>query len=172
MFVSNTEIDVILRALILGVVALIWLTLLIRLNGLRSLSKMTNFDFVMTIAIGSLLAGAAQASDWAGFAQSMIAMAGLFAAQWLSARLRKDSDAFEAFSQNQPIMLMRDGVILDAALKQTRVAESDLIAKLREANVLDFEKVRAVVLEATGDVSVLHGDRLNERLIQDVASVD
>ncbi|MEW9918550.1 YetF domain-containing protein [Marimonas sp. MJW-29] len=33
----------------------------------------------------------------------------------------------------------------------------DLWAKLREANAFDIKQVHAVVLESTGDVSVLHG---------------
>jgi uncharacterized membrane protein YcaP (DUF421 family) len=131
---------------------------------------MTNFDFVMTIALGSLLSSAAQASEWNAFLQLNIAMAGLFIAQRIAALLRKASDTFENAVHNEPLMLMRDGVILRGALGRSRVAESDLIAKLREANVLDFSEVRAVVLETTGDVSVLHGDRLDEKLIQNVHS--
>lgn len=168
MFLDQAQIDIILRGLILGLSALVFVTLLIRINGLRSLSKMTNFDFVMTVALGSLLAGAAQASEWSGFIQALIAMVALFVGQRASARLRKASRSFEKFAENEPVMLMRDGKILHAALKQTRVTESDLISKLREANALELDKVRAVVLEATGDVSVLHGDRLDERLIESV----
>jgi uncharacterized membrane protein YcaP (DUF421 family) len=168
MFVENTWLDIALRGLILSAAALCWIVVLIRVNGLRSLSKMTNFDFVMTVALGSLVAGAAQASDWSGFAQAMVAMAGLFIVQFLSARLRKSSDRVEDAIQNDPIFLMRDGEFLDDALRSTRVAKSDLIAKLREANVLDLTKVRAVVLETTGDVSVLHGDGLDRTLIENV----
>ena len=73
--------------------------------------------------------------------------------------------------QNQPALLMKDGVILHAALKATRVAETDLIAKLREANVLDFTQVRAVVLETTGDISVIHGDSCSDELLQGVRMV-
>ncbi len=171
MFVPSTEIDIALRGLLLGAVALGWVIVLIRTTGLRSLSKMTNFDFVMTVALGSLVAGAAQATDWKGYAQPMIAMVGIFIAQWVAVRLRKDVDAVETVMQNQPLLLMRDGEINHAALKSARVAESDLIAKLREANVLDLSKVRAVVLETTGDVSVLHGDTLDEQLIENVRSV-
>ena len=129
---------------------------------------MTNFDFLMTVALGSLVAGAAQSTEWSGFAQSMIAMVGLFIVQFTTAKLRKSSDTVEDFMQNEPIMLMRNGEILHDALKATRVAESDLIAKLRESNALELSKVRAVVLETTGDVSVLHGDSLDERLIENV----
>lgn len=144
------------------------MTILIRINGLRSLSKMTNFDFIMTVALGSLAAGAAQATEWSGFAQALLAMLGLFLAQWLSARLRKSSDTFEDFAQNEPLLLMRNGEFLRGAMDSARVAESDIVAKLREANVMNFDEVRAVVLETTGDVSVLHGEKLDERLIDNV----
>ena len=50
---------------------------------------------------------------------------------------------------------MYDGKVIDKALNVSRVAESDLF-KLREANVLELNQVRAVVLETTGDISVLH----------------
>ena len=163
--------DIIARGVLLAIAAIIWVVVLIRLNGLRSLSKMTNFDFVMTIALGSLVAGAAQASDWKAFAQAMVAMAGLFVVQAASARLRKTSDHVEDLMQNDPVFLMRDGKFCDDALTHTRVAKSDLIAKLREANVLDYGQVRAVVLETTGDVSVLHGDHLEETIVENVKRV-
>ena len=156
------------RGLLLAVAALAWVVLLVRVNGLRSLSKMTSFDFVMTIALGSLVAGASQANSWSSFAQPLVAMAGLFVAQWSAARLRRISPAIENVIQNEPVLLMRDGEILRGALDRTRVAESDLFAKLREANVSDLSQVRAVVLETTGDVSVLHGETTSERLLEGV----
>lgn len=156
------------RGLLLAVAALAWVVLLVRVNGLRSLSKMTSFDFVMTIALGSLVAGASQADTWSAFAQPLVAMAGLFLAQWSAARLRRISPAVEKIIQNEPVLLMRDGEILRDALDRTRVAESDLLAKLREADVRDLSQVRAVVLETTGDVSVLQGESGSERLLRGV----
>lgn len=172
MFVSDPTFDLIMRGVVLTTVAIAWVVLLVRINGLRSFSKMTNFDFVMTVAIGSLLAGASQSTGWPGFLQTMIAMAMLFVIQYSTARIRKTSDRFEAIMQNTPVLLMRDGIILQDALTKTRVAESDLIAKLREANVLDFSQVRAVVLETTGDISVLHGEQCSEDLLKGIQRVD
>ncbi|WP_345295536.1 DUF421 domain-containing protein [Luteimonas vadosa] len=155
-----------LRGLILTALAMTWVVVLVRINGLRSFSKMTNFDFVMTVAVGSLLAGASQSTSWLPFLQTLSAMAALFLVQYASARLRKASDRFEALVQNEPVVLMRDGQVIDQALAATRVTRSDLVAKLREANVLDFSQVRAVVLETTGDISVLHGGPLSDALLQ------
>ncbi|UVI40354.1 DUF421 domain-containing protein [Qipengyuania spongiae] len=166
MFFSDTLADLVARGFILAAVGLAWVVLLIRINGLRSLSKMTNFDFIMTVALGSLLAGAAQATTWEPFGQALSAQGALFFVQWLTARIRKNSDAFEKLSQNTPVLLMRNGEFIEEALKQTRVSKSDVIAKLREANVLDYAQIRAVVLETTGDVSVLHGDSLQDALLK------
>lgn len=159
-----------MRGVILGAIALAWVVLLVRIVGLRSFSKMTSFDFVMTVAMGSLVAGAAQVSDWLAFAQTMAAMAGLFLVQFVTAKARKSSDTVEQIISNDPCILMRDGVISEAALKATRVSRSDLLAKLREANVMKFDEVRAVVLENTGDISVLHGDELDDALIENMRS--
>ena len=168
-FLSQPTFDLVLRGLILAAVALLWVVILIRINGLRTLSKMTSFDFLMTVAMGSLLAGAAQADSWSKFAQPMVAMVGLTLAQYLAARVRKSSGTLEDAMQNEPRLLMRDGKIIESALKETRVARSDIYAKLREANATEIDKVRAVVLETTGDVSVLHGDALDERVLSGVS---
>lgn len=153
------------RGVILTVVALGWIVALVRIVGLRSFSKMTSFDFVATVAAGSLLAAAATSDGWAAYMQALVALGALFGAQYLIARLRKSSATVEHAIQNEPLLLMRDGVMIEAALAKSRVARSDVIAKLREANALDLSKVRAVVLETTGDISVLHGDAIDEELL-------
>ena len=172
MFIAEPLLDVLLRGLVLTSLAMLWVVMLVRVNGLRSFSKMTNIDFVMTVAVGSLLAGTSQSTNWSTFAQAFSAMAALFLVQYIAARLRKASSSFDTLVQNSPVVLMRDGVIIDAALASTRVAKDDLIAKLREANVLDLSQVRAVILETTGDVSVLHGDVCSEELLQGTKRLD
>ena len=73
---------------------------------------------------------------------------------------------------NSPLMLMDGKNILHKNLKKAKVTEGDLRSKLREANVLNLSQVRAVVFEATGDISVIHSDdekeHLEEWLIKDV----
>lgn len=172
MLIEDQWLDILLRGFLLAMIALAWVVVLVRIVGLRSLSKMTSFDFVMTVALGSLVAGASQAEAWTGFVQPLVGMAGLFFAQWLTAQLRKSSDAVEDVLQNEPVLLMRDGKILHRALETTRVAEGDLIAKLREANVMRMEDVRAAVLETTGDVSVLHGDSMKDEVLRGVKRAD
>ena len=172
MFFDSIPFDTVVRAFVLSAFAVFWIIAVVRMVGLRSFSKMTAFDFVVTVATGSLLAGASQATTWPAFFQPVIAMAALLGVQLVVARLRIVSDRFETIIQNAPLLLMRDGRILSEALVASRVAEDDLVAKLREANVLEMKDVRAVVLETTGDISVLHGDRLEEWLLDGVRRGD
>lgn len=128
-----------------------------RVAGLRSFSKITTVDFVMTVAVGSLVAGVALTSD-PPLARGVLVVGVLFAVQALVAAARRRSDAVRRTLENTPAILMREGEFQEDALRQHRVARQDVIAKLREANVLRLEDVRAVVLEVTGDISVLHGE--------------
>ncbi len=122
----------------------------------------------MTIAMGSLLAGALQLQERPGFLQTLTAMSSLFAVQYSMSRLRRCSRPLDRLVQNTPVLLMKDGEILHDALRATRMAEEDLMAKLREANALDLSSVRAVVPETTGNISVLHGNHMDEVLFMGV----
>lgn len=135
-------------AIVLTIVALI------RVVGLRSLSKMSSFDFAVTIALGSVLGGVAASST--SLANGMIAVAALLATQTAIALVRQRTSGGRIVD-NTPVLLMRDGEFIDAAMRATRVTRSDVIAKLREANAIHLDQIHAVVLESTGDVSVLHG---------------
>ena len=140
-----------------------------RLFGLRSFSKMSAFDFAMTIALGSLFASSIS-SPSPPILLSLFAFLLLFSGQKLIA-IGRQSTSLRHLIDNDPILLMVDGHIIEENMRRTNVTEGDLLAKLREANVLDFSEVKAVVFETTGDVSVLHGqpdEALNPALLEGV----
>ena len=141
-----------------------------RVSGLRSFSKMSGFDFASTVAIGSIMATVAVTS--ASLINGLVALAALFGAQVLIGLLRRRT-SFEQVVDNQPLMLMEGERVLHDNLRRSRIAEKDLRAKLREANVTDTSSVLAVVLETTGDISVLHGQGpLDTRLLEGVRGHD
>jgi len=140
-----------------------------RMNGLRSFSKMSGFDFAITVAKGSVLASAVMADTSRAFWTNVAAVAALFVVQGLISRLRHRIPALQDVVDNSPLMLMENGEILEHNLRKGQVSHGDLMGKLREANALSFEAVRAVILEDTGDVSVLHGSGdLDARLLEGV----
>ena len=138
----------------------------IRANGLRSLSKMSSFDFAVTVAIGSVVAGTVL-SDSPSVVEGAVAIAALLGCQHLVAFARIRLGASKLVD-NEPVVLMRGHDVDRGALASTRVSEADVYAKLREANVTHLDQVHRVVLESTGDISVLHGEpssTLDERVM-------
>ena len=127
-----------------------------RRSGLRSFSKMSSFDFAMTVAVGSVVAGTVLTRD-PPLLRAVAALGAIYAFQMAVAVARVRIPGVQRLVDNEPLLLMEDGRILEGALRRVEVTRHDLIAKLREANVIEMDEVRAVVMETTGDISVLHG---------------
>lgn len=159
--------------IIASVVAIFAITILItRVFGLRTFAKMSSFDFASTIAIGSILASIILNKDQ-GILKGALALISIIAFQALFSYLIRKSDFFKNLFTNKPQLLMKDGEIFQDKLKQCNVDQSDLMAKLREANVHQLSDVKAVIFESTGDISVLHNSddiEIDEIITEDVMS--
>lgn len=143
-----------------------------RIFGLRTFAKMSSFDFASTIAVGSILASIVISKDH-NIIKGIVALASIIAFQTLFSFLVRKSDRFKKVFTNKPQLLMKDGEILYDNLKSCNVGVSDLMGKLREANVHSLTEVQAVVFESTGDISVLHsaqGKEIDSIILRDVAS--
>ncbi len=132
-----------------------------RICGKRSFSKMSSFDFAMTVAVGSIIATtvlSATVSLWEG----VIGLACVYTLQISLAFARRNKVVKNAID-NTPLLLMIGNEVLEKNLRKARVAKSDLRAKLREANVYKHNQIKAVIFETTGDISVIHADN-NEKI--------
>lgn len=128
-----------------------------RLAGLRAFSKMSSFDFAITVAFGTILGSTLLTRD-PPLVQGIVGLGVLYLVQYLVSLLRRPPVHLSRLVDNEPLLLMDGSEILHENLEEGRMTEADLRAKLREANVRRWEDVQAVVMETTGDVSVLHGE--------------
>ena len=156
------------RALLLTSGAVAWTLLLARLVGLRAFSKATAFDFAATIATGSLIAQAGARSELGDYAQAMAAIGAIFLVQYVLAKGRLFSGVFAKAVDNEPRLLMRNGRFLEEAIRDARVTKATLLELIRKSDVSSVADVKALVLETTGDISVLTGDDLESRLLDGV----
>jgi len=131
------------------------LVILTRISGKRSFSKMSSFDFAMTVAIGSVMATVI-ITKAVSLQHGIIGLISIYAIQMIVAFARQNSN-IRKIIDNKPTLLMKNEEIFEDNLKKCNVTISDLKAKLREANVIQLSEVKAVVFESTGDISVLHG---------------
>ncbi len=128
-----------------------------RLAGKRSFSKMSSFDFAMTVALGSVIATTVVSSS-VTLVHGLVGLLIIYILQMMAAYFRR-YQWFSGLTDNVPLLLMDGETILHENLKKSKVTEADLRSKLREANVLCLQNVKAVVFESTGDISVLHGSK-------------
>ncbi|MGZ9809405.1 DUF421 domain-containing protein [Pseudoroseicyclus sp. H15] len=137
-----------------GLITVALVVLLSRLNGLRSFAKISSFDFAITVATGSVLASALVSEG--AFGPGLAALVVLFLLQGLISRVRVRVNPFKEAVDNTPLLLMENGTFLDGNMKNAQIARTDVMAKLRQAGAVEQRNIRAVVLETTGDISVVY----------------
>ncbi len=125
-----------------------------RIFGKRSFSKMSSFDFPMTIAVGSIIASTIL-SPKPSIMQAIVGLLMVYILQLIAAYLRRYKP-FEELIDNSPLLLMDGSKILKENLLKARVTETDLRGKIREANVVQLSDIKAVIFETTGDISIIH----------------
>ena len=129
---------------------------MLRVSGKRTLAKINAFDLVVTVAIGSTLATIVLSKSVA-LAEGLLALALLigmqFAISWSSTRM----PWLRRIVTGEPRLLLRDGAMLDDALRDARVTREEVRAAVRSAGIGALGEVAAVVLETDGSFSVIAG---------------
>ncbi|WP_373491021.1 DUF421 domain-containing protein [Parasphingorhabdus sp.] len=160
---TSTEWAHLLPIAITAVAMYVTVIVLTRLAGVRSFSKMSGFDFAVTVAIGSVL-GSVILSENPQLANGVAALVFLFALQIGMALLRSRFPSVQLIADNKPRLIMIGSEIQHDQLKKAKMTENDLWGKLREANVFEFSQILAVFAETTGDVTVLHSKDKDRRI--------
>ena len=143
-----------LYSLLIGCLSYLAIVALLRLSGKRTLSKWNAFDFVVTIAYGSILATmvlSRQTSLLQGVVGIGILLLVQFGLTWLAVR----SSIVQSWIKAQPRLLLLNGKLLTDALKQERITEGEIRAAVRAEGISALEEVEAIVLETDGSFSVI-----------------
>jgi uncharacterized membrane protein YcaP (DUF421 family) len=143
------------RVVVLAIVGWVSLTTLIRVFGKRTISKMNPGDFVVTVALGSMVSTLILFSKQIPVANGIAALAAMVAVQfgveWLTAR----SDRLRSAIDGSPVLLVHHGRMLRDTMRQENVDEQDLLEALRRHGVSRLADARAIVLEIDGSFSVI-----------------
>ena len=76
-----------------------------------------------------------------------------FALQWLGYRV----PALRRLLRPPPLLLVRDGRMIEENMKRELITEEELRAQLREAGVTDLGHVKEIYMEGDGTFSILAG---------------
>ncbi|MFD1714383.1 DUF421 domain-containing protein [Amnibacterium flavum] len=142
------------RVLLVGSAAYAFLIAALRVSGKRTLSHMNAFDFVVTVALGSTLATILLSAD-VSWAEGVVALSLLGGLQFLVAWLSTKWGAVRGAITSKPAVLVSEGRVLEHAIRENRVTESQVMQAVRSGGFGDVSLVAAVVLEPNGTLSVI-----------------
>ena len=125
------------------------------------------FRFVMRRDVGAIgiadvlliviIADASQnamSDDYASVTEGMVLVGTLIfwnvLTNWLNFRLPK----FQKFAEPEPLLLIRDGRLLEGNLRREMLTRDELLSKLRLHGIERVEDVRWAYMESDGEVSV------------------
>ncbi|MGE0000235.1 MAG: DUF421 domain-containing protein [Ilumatobacteraceae bacterium] len=142
------------RVLVAATIAYVAVVVLLRISGKRTLAKLSAFDLVVTIALGSTLATIALSSDVA-IVEGLAAFVTLVVLQLVVAFATARSGWGRRLVEAQPTVVARDGRLLEDELRRQRLGADDVHQSIRAAGVGGLDQVAAVVLESDGSLSVI-----------------
>jgi uncharacterized membrane protein YcaP (DUF421 family) len=152
--IFSLDVSKLVRAAIAVPLIYVVLIALIRLSGKRTTSQMNNFDWIVTVALGSLVAAGITSSS-ASVLQVLLAISLLiglqFAVTWLVLR----SDTARRWVKPRPRLLFYEGEFLCRDMRAERVSELEVLAAIRASGHHRLKDVGAVVLETDATLSVL-----------------
>ncbi len=142
------------RILVVGTLTYLGIVLILRFSGKRTLSKMSAFDFIITVAMGSAFGRILTASK-VSVSEALTAFLLLVLLQSLVSRLETLSPALGKMLNAPPVLLYYNGNFVKKNLKAERIQEKDLLSAVRSNQLESMEQVKAIVMETNGNLTVI-----------------
>lgn len=128
--------------------------LILRISGKRSLSKLNIFDFIITIALGSIFGSVVILKDIT-IVDGILTFSCLLGLQFLISRSSLHWDVIEHLIKSKPTLLYYENAFLEADMQSARVTKNEIMSSIRQSGIACMRDVYAVVLENNGELSVI-----------------
>lgn len=130
------------------------LFILARIMGRKEISQMTFFNFVSAIAIGSIAANLAVNQNLS-IQNGVLALAGWTAFTLVMDLIDIKSKKARKVTTGDPITVIKEGKIVERALKKSRLDIDALKTMLRQKNIFSLADVDYAIFETNGNLSVM-----------------
>jgi uncharacterized membrane protein YcaP (DUF421 family) len=140
----------------------------LRIVGERALAKMSAYDLVVTVALGSVLASIPLQPSIT-LADGLAAILTLLALQYAISWTIKRSSSAKKLVKGRPVLVLYDGRMLEDRMLAISVTDDEVRAAARSHGMGSLDECLAIVLENDGNWSVVgHGDRDNLSALEDL----
>lgn len=151
-----------MNPVIRGVAVYLFLFILLRIMGKRSLSETTTFDFVVLLIISEVTQQAMIDSDNSLTAAGIL-IGTLLGMDLLFTLLKKPFNLWEKVVEGTPLIIVDNGKPLKKRMDKTKVDEGDVMQSARfNWGIEKMEQIKYAVLEKDGSISIIPYFRANE----------
>jgi uncharacterized membrane protein YcaP (DUF421 family) len=135
-----------------AIVAFLFLVIVAKTLGQRTISQLRLLDFVIALVIGNIISHPLSDENLGlnGSIITTIVLVGLYLGGLFSIL---KFPFIRRLINNSPITIVQDGEILYKGLKKARISIDELLEELREEKVEDLKKVALAIWEADGKIS-------------------
>ena len=149
--------DAVFRAI--AIYLFIWLVF--RIAGKRTLSDMTSFDFVLLLIISETTQVGLTGDD-KSLTNSVVLIASLVGIDIVLSLWKQWSPRVEKIIDGVPLVILVNGVPLTDRLKKERIDVGDILDAARERRGLErLEQIKYAVLECNGCISIIPQDDIS-----------
>jgi uncharacterized membrane protein YcaP (DUF421 family) len=140
--------------LIRAVITYIYIFIILKILGQRSIGTIDPLDFLFGIIIGDVLGEPLSTGEIP--MEGPLAAAGLISALHLSlSYIALKAPRFRRVIQDEPIVIVERGRILHHMLTKTKITVESLMQDLRLRDAADLTEVDYAILESNGQISVI-----------------
>ena len=154
-----------LTLLIRTILIYIIVTAAVRLMGKRQVSDMQTSELVITLIISEVASLPLENAE-RPLLNSLVPIMVIVAIELLVSLLMMKSKRFRSLICGHPIIIIKDGQMIDTQLRKLRISREDVYSLLREKDIADESTVRWGIIEPNGTLSVLTDDTLTENGLQ------
>jgi uncharacterized membrane protein YcaP (DUF421 family) len=139
------------------IISFLVLLTLTRIMGRQEISQTTFFTFVSAITIGTI-GGSLVINNALSIRNGVIALVGWSILTVAMELIDIKSKKARVLIEGQPVIVIKDGQILEEALRKARLDIDALNAMLREKNAFSVADVQYAIFETDGKLSVMKKD--------------
>ena len=144
-----------MELVIRGIAVYLFLWLIFRVSGKRSLRNATTFDFVLLLIVAETTQQALIGDD-SSITGAFLLIVVLVGSDVLLSLVKRWSPRLDRTLEGQPLVILRDGVPLRSRMHIERVDEEDILRAAREAHGLQkLDQIERAVLERNGAISIV-----------------
>lgn len=127
---------------------------LLRFVGQQAIAKMSGFDVVFAVTLGSVIGTVVISRDVA-ISEGVAALVALLAVQEITRFVQSRSLRVHHVVRQRPKVVLWDGQLLEDRLRESSVSADEIRAAVRRAGLRSLSDARIIVLENDGDWSVV-----------------